>query len=60
MDATDAEVEEAAILADIHDTILEFPDKVEQQLRQPETLFCALLAFLVVQRDSIMGDIVFD
>ena len=41
MDATDAEVEEAAILADIHDTILEFPDKVEQQLRQPETLFCA-------------------
>ena len=41
MDATDAEVEEAAILADIHDTILEFPDKVEEQLRQPETLFCA-------------------
>ena len=33
MDATDAEVEEAAILADIHDTILEFPDKVEEQLR---------------------------
>jgi len=29
MDATDAEVEEAAILADIHDTILEFPDKYE-------------------------------
>ena len=41
MDATDAEVEEAAILADIHDTILEFPDKVKEQLRQPETLFCA-------------------
>ena len=35
MDATDAEVEEAAILADIHDTILEFPDKVEEQLRLP-------------------------
>ena len=33
MDATDAEVEEAAILADIHDTILEFPDKVDEQLR---------------------------
>ena len=29
MDATDAEVEEAAILADIHDTILSFPDKVD-------------------------------
>jgi len=29
MDATDAEVEEAAILADIHDTIMEFPDKYE-------------------------------
>jgi len=29
MDATDAEVEEAAILADIHDTILSFPDKYE-------------------------------
>ena len=28
MDATDAEVEEAAVLADIHDTILSFPDKV--------------------------------
>ena len=33
MEATDAEVEEAASLADIHDTILEFPDKVEEQLR---------------------------
>ena len=29
MDATDAEVEEAASLADIHDTILSFPDKVD-------------------------------
>jgi len=29
MDATDAEVEEAAALADIHDTILSFPDKYE-------------------------------
>jgi len=29
MDATDAEVEEAASLADIHDTILSFPDKYE-------------------------------
>jgi len=29
MDATDAEVEEAAVLADIHDTILSFPDKYE-------------------------------
>ena len=29
MDATDAEVEEAAVLADIHDTILSFPDKVD-------------------------------
>ena len=29
MDATDAEVEEAAGLADIHDTILSFPDKVD-------------------------------
>ena len=28
MDATDSEVEEAAVLADIHDTILSFPDKV--------------------------------
>ena len=26
MDATDAEVEEAAALADIHDTIMSFPD----------------------------------
>ena len=29
MEATDAEVEEAASLADIHDTILSFPDKVD-------------------------------
>ena len=28
MDATDSEVEVAAVLADIHDTILSFPDKV--------------------------------
>ena len=28
MDATDEEVEEAAMLADIHKTILSFPDKV--------------------------------
>ena len=28
MDATDEEVEEAAVLADIHTTILSFPDKV--------------------------------
>ena len=26
MDATEAEVEEAAVLADIHDTIMSFPD----------------------------------
>ena len=32
MDATDAEVEEAAILADIHDTILSFPDKVDNNI----------------------------
>ena len=42
MDATDAEVEEAAILADIHDTILEFPDKVEEQLRLP--VLCPFLS----------------
>ena len=32
MDATDSEVEEAAVLADIHDTILSFPDKVNTHL----------------------------
>ena len=39
MDATDAEVEEAAILADIHDTILSFPDKVDIFLRFPLSSF---------------------
>ena len=29
MDASESDVEEAAILADIHDTILSFPDKVD-------------------------------
>ena len=38
MDATDAEVEEAAALADIHDTILSFPDKVDGLL----LLFCVM------------------
>ena len=43
MDATDAEVEEAASLADIHDTILSFPDKVDMDISNTFLRFPFLL-----------------